>query len=93
MIGDKMCYLCGRNGYADPLERHRVYPGKNRANSERYGAVVYLCGASCHRLGENSAHRNKYTRLKLEQDMQQKIMEEQGWNTEDFIMVFGRNYL
>lgn len=90
---DRKCWLCGRNGADDPLDRHHIFNGPNRDNSERYGLVVYLCHSDCHIFGPKSAHRNKDTRRMLQQWAQRKAMEENNWNTDDFIRVFGRNYL
>ena len=47
----KRCFLCGKNGAADPLERHHIFGGPNRGKSEKYGLVVLLCGEECHRNG------------------------------------------
>lgn len=87
------CFLCGRNGSGDPLERHHIFPGGLRKKSEKYGLVVYLCGERCHRNGKYAVHRNREAALLVKQYGQRKAMEEQGWTTEDFIREFGRNYL
>lgn len=89
----KRCWLCGKNGAADPLDRHHIFPGKNRDKSEEYGLVVWLCHYSCHEFGPMAAHRNRETRKRLSEYGQRKAMEENGWSTEDFIREFGRNYL
>lgn len=93
MDSDKKCWLCGRNGTADPLDRHHIFRGKNRRNSEKYGLTVYLCHSSCHLFGENAVHNNVHTRHMLEAWGQDKAMREQGWTKAEFIQVFGRNYL
>ena len=54
----KSCFLCGRNGRGDRLERHHIFGGARRPLSEKYGLVVYLCGERCHRTGEYSCHKN-----------------------------------
>lgn len=87
------CWLCGRNGYADPLDRHHIFGAANRKKSEKYGLVVYLCHHDCHIFGEQAAHRNKETMQRLHEYGQRKAMEENGWTKEDFIREFGRNYL
>ncbi|MCH5210411.1 MAG: hypothetical protein J1F01_05540 [Oscillospiraceae bacterium] len=87
------CFLCGRNGNGDRLERHHIFGGPNRKKSEKYGLVVYLCGERCHRNGEYAAHRNKDTAAYLHRYGQEKAMKEQGWTVEQFRKVFGRNYL
>lgn len=89
----RTCWLCGRNGNGDPLERHHVLGGPNRKLSEKYGLVVYLCGDRCHRNGPRAAHQNAETALRLKQYGQEKAMQEQGWTVDDFRRIFGRNYL
>lgn len=89
----KRCWLCGRNGTQDPLDRHHLFPGAYREKSEQYGLVVYLCHSRCHIFGKYAAHRNAVTMLKLKQYGQQKVMEEQGWTVDDFRREFGKDYL
>lgn len=90
---EKKCWLCGRNGFYDPLDRHHIFGGPNRKKSEKYGLVVYLCHHDCHIFGEDAAHRNAATMLKIRQYGQRKAMQENGWTVQDFIREFGRNYL
>jgi len=90
---DKSCWLCGRNGAADPLDRHHIYNGPNRAKSEKYGLVVYLCHSRCHIYGPYAVHRNFQTRRMLQRYGQEKAMRENGWTVADFVKEFGRNYL
>lgn len=92
-MGPRECWLCGRNGCGDPLDGHHIFGGCNRKKSEQYGLVVYLCHSRCHENGKEAAHKNAETMLRLHQWGQQKVMEEQGWTTEDFIREFGRNYI
>lgn len=87
------CWLCGRNGCGDPLDKHHVFGGSYRKKSEAYGAVVFLCHGRCHENGRSAAHRNAETSRRLHEEFQRKIMDEQGWTTEEFIWEFGRNYL
>lgn len=89
----KKCFLCGRNGSSDRLERHHIFASANRKLSEKYGLVVYLCGESCHRNGKQAAHKNKDTALYLKRYGQEKAMKEQGWTEEEFISIFGKSYL
>lgn len=89
----RKCFLCGRNGAADRLERHHIFNGPYRAKSEAYGLVVDLCGDRCHRNGKKAAHANIKTMRALQRYGQRKAMRENGWDTEEFIAVFGRNYL
>lgn len=87
------CWLCGRNGSDDPLDRHHIFPGAYRSKSERYGLVVYLCHNRCHIFGKYAVHNNADTMLRLKQYGQRKAMSEQGWSVEDFIREFGKNYI
>lgn len=88
----RYCWLCGRNGSQDPLDRHHIFPGAYRDKSEYYGLVVDLCHDRCHITGRNAAHRNPHTRLMLKQYGQRKVMEEQGWTVDDFRREFGKDY-
>ena len=89
----KKCFLCGRNGNGDRLERHHIFGGARRPLSEKYGLVVDLCGNRCHRLGEYSAHQNAEVAAFLHKYGQRKAMTEQGWTTAEFIRKLGKNYL
>lgn len=90
---EKVCFLCGRNGVHDPLDRHHIFNGPNRKKAEKYGLVVYLCHSDCHIFGPMAAHRNPNTMRKIKQYGQRKAMEENGWTVKDFIREFGKNYL
>lgn len=90
---ERECWLCGRNGYADPLDRHHIFGAANRKKSEKYGLVVDLCHHDCHIFGSLAVHQNKDTMQMLHEYGQRKAMQEQGWTTEEFIKEFGRNYL
>lgn len=89
----RRCFLCGRNGNGDPLERHHIFGAANRPLSEKYGLTVYLCGNRCHRLGKYSAHQNAEVAAYLHRHGQRKAMQEQGWSVAEFIEIFGKNYL
>ena len=89
----RTCWLCGRNGSTDPLDRHHIFGGPYRKKSEKYGLVVDLCHNSCHIFGEYAVHRNRETMQMLRRCGQRRAMREQGWTTEEFIKVFGKNYL
>ena len=91
---ERSCWLCGKNGCGDPLDKHHIFGGTAyRKKSERYGLTVYLCHDSCHENGPDSVHRNAETRARLQAYGQRKAMEENGWSVEDFIREFGKNHL
>ena len=87
------CWLCGRNGFSDPLDRHHIFGGPFRKKSDKLGLVVELCHYRCHIFGPCSAHKSKETARKLHEYGQHKAMRENGWTVEDFIREFGKNYL
>lgn len=89
----RTCWLCGRNGNEDPLDKHHIFGGSNRDKSEKYGLWVPLCHHRCHQFGRSAVHRNAETMQKLHEYGQQLAMERFGWSIEEFRAVFGRNYL
>lgn len=86
------CFLCGRNGVSDPLDRHHIFGGAYRKKSEKYGLVVYLCHNDCHIFGSSAVHNNPEIMRRVRQYGQEKAMRENGWTVEDFIREFGKNY-
>lgn len=86
---ERKCYFCGSTQW---LERHHVFGGACRKLSEKYGLVVDLCHF-CHNEPPNGVHFNAERMAELRKEFQEKAMAENGWTTEDFIRIFGRNYL
>lgn len=89
----KHCFICGKSGICDPLDKHHIFGGAYRKKSEKYGLTVYLCHSSCHIFGDLAVHRNSGTAQIIHEYGQKKAMREQNWTTEDFIREFGKNYL
>lgn len=85
----RKCYLCGSTQW---IERHHVFGGACRKLSEKYGLVVDLCHY-CHNEPQNGVHFNREIRERLQAEIQQAAMDRYGWTVEDFIKIFGRNYL
>lgn len=86
------CFLCGRNGSADRLEKHHLFGASNRKHSEEDGLFVWLCGERCHRNGSGSAHRNGDIMDGLHL-IGQKAYEREIGTREEFVKRYGRNYL
>lgn len=86
----KQCCICGR---WENLDSHHVYSGANRKRSEKYGLKVWLCHSEHHIFGKNSVHRNADIDRKLKKAAQKKAMLHYGWSVEEFIKIFGKNYL
>lgn len=89
----RVCWLCGRNGQADPLDKHHIFGGAFRGKSEKLGLTVYLCHHDCHIFGPDAVHQNRETMQKLQEYGQRLAMDRFGWDEEDFRREFGKNYL
>lgn len=89
----RSCWLCGRNGTADPLDKHHIFGGAYRKKSEKHGLCVDLCHHDCHLFGAEAAHRNSETMRRLHEYGQWKAMRENGWTVEDFRREFGKSYI
>lgn len=87
------CWLCGKNGRQDKLDRHHIFGGANRKKSEKYGLVVLLCHHDCHIFGKYAAHNNAETMQMLHIYGQRKAMKENSWTIDEFRQVFGKNYI
>jgi ribosome-binding protein aMBF1 (putative translation factor) len=79
------CELCGRYG---KLDVHHVFEGRNRKNSDKYGAVIRVC-RTCH----DNIHHYPRTYEHLKREWQQKLMERYGWTEDEFREIFKRSYL
>lgn len=89
--GDKEhCFLCGGNGGYWGLDEHHVYSGANRRLSEKYGLKVYLCHDKCHL---NGVHKDIRTARTIQAVVQRRAMQYYHWDIEQFIKIFGKNYL
>jgi hypothetical protein len=87
------CFICGMNTNLEPLDCHHVFGGANRKKSERYGLKVYIHHDKCHIFGKESVHRNAEVDKALKQRVQEEAMDHYGWSVQDFIDIFGKNYL
>ena len=83
---EQCCYLCGTTLL---LEQHHIFGGSNRKLSEKFGLKVYLC-ANCHR-GSAGVHFNKKLMNMLHKIGQRAF--ELAHSREEFIELFGKNYL
>ncbi len=80
------CIVCGK---PNPHKHHVLY-GPNRKWSEKYKLTVPLC--YMHHNGSNAGvHFDKCLDLALKKMAQRKFMEE--YPEENFVEIFGRNYL
>ena len=86
------CYLCDKQGIYNnyALQKHHIFFGPNRDNSEREGLYVALC-IGHHEYGPNAVHTNHTEDINLKQEAQ--AVYEAEHSHEEFMAIFGRNYL
>ena len=83
------CIICGKA----PVNKHEIFYGSNRHNSIKHGLVIPLCTKEHHKGNVEGIHADKELDLKWKQKGQQSFMKHYNKNVEDFIEVFGKNYL
>lgn len=77
------CYLCG---YPNTEVHHLIFGRGMRELSEKYGLVIHLC-RSCH----HELHRNKNMMAWSRAEGQRRF--EKEYSHEEYMKIFGRNYL
>lgn len=77
-------------GTTQDLHSHHIFGGPNRKWSEAYGLKVWLC-ARDHNMSDAGVHFNKELDNQLKQIGQAAF--EDTFINEDFLKIFGRNYL
>ena len=84
---EKECVVCGTTR---GIHKHHIFGAYNRNNSEKYGCWVYLCGKH-HNLSDEGIHFNK----KLNEEMKKycQVQFELKYSHDDFMKIFGKNYL
>lgn len=86
---DKLCYVCSTT---QNIHEHHIFFGNpKRKLSERYGMKVWLC-AYHHNMSNEGVHFNKDLDTHLKQLGQMRFEEVHG-DRDEFVAVFGRNYL
>lgn len=81
------CYICKTT---QAIQRHHVYFGNGyRKLSDKYGMVVDLCVG--HHTGSHGVHFNRTLDLQLKRESQEWF--EQERSRDEFMRIFGRNYL
>ena len=74
-----------------PVERHHIFGGANRKNSEKYGFVVPL-RPDLHPNGVFAGQSAKLVDLRLK-TMAQTYFEEHHGTRDEFRSIFGKSYL
>lgn len=83
----KYCYITGDSGN---LHKHHIFGGARRKLSEKYGLWVYLRG-EWHNQSRYGVHFNSLLNRLLKREAQ--IAFERNHTREEFMSIFGRNYL
>ena len=84
---EKECYLCHRTG---GLHSHHVFGAANRKWSEQFGLKIWLCPEH-HNMSDQGIHFNKDFDIEVKRRAQARFESEHGH--EEFMRIFGRNYL
>ena len=83
----KHCFFCGTN---KNIHLHECIHGPNRKNSIKHGLVIPLCGYH-HNLSDEGVHLDPEKDRKVKQIAQRKF--EENHTREEFMQIFGKNYL
>lgn len=86
---NRTCWACG--AYA-PEEHHVFYGMANRKMSEKYGLKVHLCSRH-HRDNLDGVHGQNKELDHWLKVMGQRVFETHHGTREQFVQIFGRNYL
>lgn len=81
------CYFTGTS----PVERHHIFGGSNRKNSEKYGFIIPL-RPNLHPNGVMAGKQAAEIDQKLKNMAREYFLEHYG-TLEDFIKVFGKSYI
>lgn len=83
------CIICGKT----PVNKHEIFYGSNRHNSIKYGTVIPLCTSEHHKGNVIGIHKDKELDLIWKKKGQSAYMKHYNKNVEEFISIFGKNYL
>lgn len=83
------CIICGKT----PVNLHEIFFGSNRHNSIKHGTVIPLCTAQHHKSNVEGIHADKELDLFWKKKGQRVFMKHYNKNIEEFIAIFGKNYL
>lgn len=90
MVTEKgKCFLCGKSCQT---EKHHVFGGGCRKQSEKYGLWVYLCHY-CHNEPPDGVHFNQEKNLSLKAQVQIRAMHVYRWTVEQFRRLFRKSYI
>ena len=89
LSNERECLICKT---PCDLHKHHIYFGHGyRELSEKYGCWCYLCGRH-HNLSNMGVHFNRPLDLRLKEECQRAFEAKVG-TREEFMRIFGRNWL
>ena len=83
------CIICGKS----PVNKHEIFYGSNRQNSIKYGLVIPLCTTEHHVSNVEGIHKDKELCREWQIKGQKAFMEHYNKTKDEFIKLFGKNYL
>lgn len=83
------CIICGKA----PVNLHEIYFGSNRHNSIKHGIIIPLCTSEHHAGNAIGIHADKELDRIWKRKGQATYMKHYNKNVEEFISIFGKNYL
>lgn len=87
---EKECFLTGSK---NNLHKHHVYEGYGKRNlSEKYGLWIWL-REDWHDMSDYSIHFDERLNRRIKGQVQEIAMKHYNWTKEEFIKIFGRNYI
>lgn len=92
---EKECYMFRRmynRQVTNKLEKHHIYAGKNRANSEKHGFWVWL-SPIMHRESNQAVHGRDGANMDLFLKQECQAEFEKTHTREEFRSIIGRSYL
>lgn len=90
MQKEKRCCICGTTNNLH--EHHVIHGNANRKLSEKYGLKVWVCLE--HHTGDNGVHNNAYLDDELKKQAEINwLLYDYDRSINDFIKIFGKNYL
>lgn len=91
--GFEMTCHCRNKRYSERCHRHEIFFGTaNRKKSIKYGLVVFI-EPEFHNTTAYGVHFNNDLKQQMQKFAQQAAMKYYELSTEDFINIFGKNYL
>ena len=84
-----VCFACR---ISCPTERHEIFGGPLRNKSKALGLWLDLCGG-CHRTRPDAVHQCEKSANQLKAMAQTLAMKTYGWDMEEWMRRFYKNYL